>query len=69
MLFNFPLRRFLPSALLAALLLPAFATPVSAQSAPASLNDRRTALHSLFNDYWQAYLQQNPEFASTIGDK
>lgn len=37
--------------------------------APASLADRRAALNDLFHDYWQDYLQHNPEFASTIGDK
>jgi uncharacterized protein (DUF885 family) len=45
------------------------------QSAPAGqaelapVDERRKALSELFNDYWQAYLEQDPEFASSIGDK
>ncbi|MGH9598748.1 MAG: DUF885 family protein, partial [Terracidiphilus sp.] len=41
----------------------------AAQTAPAPLEDRRMALNDLFRDYWQAYLERNPEFASSIGDK
>ncbi len=43
----------------------------AAPSAPvqaASVEDRRKALNALFHDYWEAYLKNNPEFASTIGD-
>jgi len=32
------------------------------------LADRETALQVLFKEYWDAYLQHSPEFASTIGD-
>ena len=39
-----------------------------APSAPTSLEDRRKALNDLFHEYWEAYLERNPEFASTIGD-
>ncbi|MGA8041778.1 MAG: DUF885 domain-containing protein [Terracidiphilus sp.] len=40
-----------------------------AQAPPlAPLADRQAALHSFFKDYWDAYLQHSPEFASTIGD-
>ncbi|MFZ0746665.1 MAG: DUF885 domain-containing protein, partial [Terracidiphilus sp.] len=35
----------------------------------APLADRRAALKSFFHDYWDAYLEHSPEFASTIGDK
>jgi uncharacterized protein (DUF885 family) len=31
--------------------------------------DRRAALNDLFKEYWDAYLQHSPEFASEIGDK
>ncbi len=50
--------------------LPAFRaqSPATAAPAPASLEDRRKALNSLFHDYWEDNLKHNPEFASTIGD-
>ena len=41
--------------------------PASAP-APVSLEDRRKALNAVFHDYWEQYLKENPEFASTIGD-
>ena len=41
----------------------------SGAGAPASLEDRRTALNDLFHDYWEDRLKHDPEFASTIGDK
>jgi uncharacterized protein (DUF885 family) len=41
----------------------------NAAAAPQSLEDRREALNSLFNDYWQDNLRHSPEFASVIGDK
>ena len=47
--------------------LRAQALPLS--TAPASLEDRRAALNGLFHEYWEAYLEHSPEFASTIGDK
>jgi uncharacterized protein (DUF885 family) len=40
-----------------------------AASAPAPLDDRRKALNSLFQDYWEDNLKHDPEFASTLGDK
>jgi len=40
----------------------------AAPAAPASLDDRRQALNRLFHDYWEDFLQHNPEFASSIGD-
>ena len=33
-----------------------------------SLEDRRKALSGIFHEYWEGYLAQNPEFASSIGD-
>jgi uncharacterized protein (DUF885 family) len=51
---------------------PAGGHPVAqarASAAPASVEDRRAELNALFSEYWDAYLETNPEFASTIGDK
>ena len=36
---------------------------------PAPVEDRRRALSALFDKYWQANLENSPEFASIIGDK
>lgn len=36
---------------------------------PAPLDAREKTLNSIFSDYWENYLKENPEFASTIGDK
>jgi uncharacterized protein (DUF885 family) len=58
--------------LLAALLFaPAFlpAQLTSSAAAPTTPADRTKALHNLFHDYWEASLKNQPEFASTIGDK
>jgi len=41
----------------------------NAASAPQSLEDRRTALHRVFEEYWEDNLRHSPEFASSIGDK
>jgi uncharacterized protein (DUF885 family) len=40
-----------------------------AQAAASSVDDRRKALSSLFQDYWDANLKHSPEFASILGDK
>ena len=32
------------------------------------MEDRRKALNELFHEYWDANLENSPEFASTIGD-
>jgi uncharacterized protein (DUF885 family) len=40
-----------------------------AASAPAPVEDRRKALNSLFQDYWEDRLKHDPEFASTLDDK
>ena len=37
-------------------------------SSLASVEDRRKALNGLFHEYWDANLENSPEFASTIGD-
>jgi uncharacterized protein (DUF885 family) len=41
----------------------------NAASAPQSLEDRRKALHRVFDEYWEDNLRHSPEFASSIGDK
>ena len=35
---------------------------------PTTLADRESALQDIFQEYWGAYLERYPEFASTIGD-
>jgi uncharacterized protein (DUF885 family) len=51
------------------LALPALhAQKLSTAPAP-GVDGNRTALNHVFDDYWQDYLQTNPEFASTLGDK
>lgn len=40
----------------------------SANTKAVTLEDRRKALNDVFHDYWEDYLQHDPEFASTIGD-
>jgi uncharacterized protein (DUF885 family) len=69
------LRRFtLPTLAASALLLFALAPVLRAQlapsspAAPASIEDRRKALNDLFHEYWEATLENSPEFASSIGD-
>jgi uncharacterized protein (DUF885 family) len=71
------IRHFAPAAI--ALLiygsLPAPTGRVQAQAAgaspaaTASAGERTQALDVLFAQYWDAYLEAHPEFASTIGDK
>jgi uncharacterized protein (DUF885 family) len=34
-----------------------------------SIQDRRSALSAIFADYWETRLRNNPEMASTLGDK
>ena len=41
----------------------------AAAAQPASVEDRRKALASVIDDYWQDSLKHDPEFASSIGDK
>jgi hypothetical protein len=70
-----PLRRFPIFALsAAALLLLAVAPAIHAQklsvvsAPPATVEENRKALNSLFAEYWQANMERNPEFASELGD-
>ena len=58
----------------AALLLLAVAPAIHAQklsvvsAPPATVEENRKALNSLFAEYWQANMERNPEFASELGD-
>lgn len=57
-------------AFLALLPIVLFAGRVQCQkNASASVEERRKSLNALFQQYWEARLERNPEFASTIGDK
>ena len=64
----------LPALSAAALLLFAVAPAIHAQklslapAPPATVEENRKALNSLFAEYWQASLERNPEFASALGD-
>ncbi len=70
------MRQFhLTSLLVPALSLACLAPQLGAQklttapvSAHASVEDRRAALNGIFQQYWDEYLERNPEFASAIGD-
>jgi uncharacterized protein (DUF885 family) len=54
----------------AAFLLLTFANSATPQNpAPGPVEDRRKARNALFQQYWDARLEFEPEFASTIGDK
>lgn len=56
-------------AFLSMAVVPCMRAQITAANAKAvTLEDRRKALNGVFSDYWQDYLQHNPEFASTIGD-
>jgi len=62
----------LPFSTLTALALILAAAPQSMwpqAPSPAPVEERRKALNALFHEYWEANLQNSPEFASTIGDK
>jgi uncharacterized protein (DUF885 family) len=65
------LKRFLfPALTTFALLVLAYQPHLRAQASPiAPVEERRKALNDLFHEYWDANLQHEPEFASTIGDK
>ncbi|MGO9777563.1 MAG: DUF885 domain-containing protein [Terracidiphilus sp.] len=69
------MRRFLlPALAVTALLLLAFLPKMRAQTlsglalTAAPLEDRRKALNALFEDYWQATMEREPEYASVLGD-
>ena len=74
---DFPVRTFRFSVSFAALLSAAFLSfPAHAQkltagppSANAPVAERRDAMNAYFQQYWDAVLDHNPEFASEIGDK
>ncbi len=40
-----------------------------ASAPPATVEENRKALNSVFAAYWQAQMEHDPEFASTLGDK
>jgi uncharacterized protein (DUF885 family) len=40
----------------------------SATAKAVTLEDRRKALNDVFHDYWEDFMQHDPEFASAIGD-
>lgn len=63
------MKRFILPVLLLVACASAFAPSLSAQTpVPALLETRQDALRSFFKDYWEAYLEHAPEFASQIGD-
>ena len=63
------MKRFVLPVVLLVAASSAFTTYLSAQApSPAPLETRQDALRSFFKDYWDAYLQHSPEFASRIGD-
>src|SRR5579863_3051112 len=73
-----PVRSFCCSASIATLLTAACFGSVHAQKltlsagpppANAPVADRRGAMNAYFQQYWDAYLEHDPEFASEIGDK
>ena len=54
----------------AALVLFTFAPATVTKAAPVPpVEERRSTLNALFQQYWEANLEHSPEFASTIGDK
>jgi len=61
----------LPALFVAAFLLLAIAPALPAQAPPqpASVEANRKALNDLFEEYWQARLEHDPEYASELGDK
>ncbi|MGO9316872.1 MAG: DUF885 domain-containing protein [Terracidiphilus sp.] len=70
------MKRFpLTTLFVAAFLLLAFAPALTAQppaapaTQPASVEANRKALNDLFEEYWQASLEHDPEYASQLGDK
>ena len=63
------MKRFVLPVLLLVAASSALTTSLSAQTtSPTPLETRQDTLRSFFKDYWDAYLQHSPEFASTIGD-
>ena len=65
----FPLKKLLFPALAAlGLFLSTGQLALWSQTSIAPMEDRRKALNELFHEYWDANLENSPEFASTIGD-
>lgn len=48
---------------------PSVLPPAGAPAQSASVEANRKALNDLFEEYWQASLERDPEFASSLGDK
>jgi uncharacterized protein (DUF885 family) len=59
----------IPAISLLLLLISAPALCPQAQAPTASIDSNRKALNTIFHDYWEDRLKNDPEFASTIGDK
>jgi len=65
----FPLKKLLFPALAAlGLFLSTGQHALWSQTSIAPMEDRRKELNELFHEYWDANLENSPEFASTIGD-
>jgi uncharacterized protein (DUF885 family) len=65
----FPLKKLLFPALAAlGLFLSTGQLALWSQTSIAPMEDRRKALNELFHEYWDANLENSPEFASMIGD-
>jgi uncharacterized protein (DUF885 family) len=62
-------RLLIPAISLLLLLIPAPALHPQAPAQAASIDSNRKALNTIFHDYWEDCLKNEPEFASTIGDK
>ena len=44
-------------------------SPAGSPTQPSSVEGNRQALRAVCDEYWQAFLEHSPEFASEIGDK
>ena len=62
-------RHWFPALAAFALLFPVCQPILQAQTALSPVETRRKALNDLFQEYWEANLAHEPEFASEIGDK
>jgi uncharacterized protein (DUF885 family) len=64
-------RFLIPAVFAFILLVPAAAlrSQAPAQTSTASVEANRKALNTIFSDYWEDRLKNDPEFASAIGDK
>jgi uncharacterized protein (DUF885 family) len=63
-----------PALFVAVFLLAGFAPAMRGQALPvaqaqaATVEDNRKALNAIFAEYWEAAMEQSPEYASTLGD-